>query len=437
MVSTASDIPADEQWSGWRGGGLHGVSPAEQLPTHWQPEAGVRWKQRIPGQGNSSPVIWGDQIFLTSTVRQNNESQATVLCYDRTNGSLLWEQQVGTPQGISHIKNGHASATITTDGQRLFAAFGGLGLFAFDMHGQPLWQYLLPQVKHQWGQAASPVLFENLVIHTTDGEHGADLIACDQATGSEVWRTARRSRGSWCSPVLLNSGSESAPAWQVVINGTGSASGSPGEVIAYDPRSGAELWKVAGTTDIPCPTAIAGAGLLVSATGGNGPILAMKADGRGDVTTTHLAWKLASGGPYVPTGVIYRERLYLITDGGVATCHSLSDGAVLWRKRLHGAFSASLIAGGGNLYAVSERGDAYVFQAADRFELVATNRLHEPCLATPAIAQGELFLRTQQHLYCVTQTTIAANDADSPAPIAPAAIRSPGDVETSTLLSEP
>jgi outer membrane protein assembly factor BamB len=279
-------------------------------------------------------------------------------------------------------------------------------------------------------------LFENLVIHVADGAEQSVLYGIDQATGQIVWRVPRASSGSWCSPVLMNAGTADAPQWQVIVNGTGADSGSPGVVIAYDPRNGEEIWRARGTTDIPCPTAIVGENMIVSATGGNGPVFALRPNGQGDVTDSHVSWRSASGGPYVPTGLIYRDRLYLVSDNGLLTCQNVADGELVWRKRLQGAFSASLLAGGGNVYATSERGDIYVFHAGDKFELVATNRLHEPCLATPAAAHGELYVRSERHLYCVGEAPLLASDSPLPAAQSPA-IRSPGDIisPSSEILS--
>lgn len=382
----------------------------------------------VPGSGNSSPVVWGDQLFLTSTVDHGQGPQVTVLCYERSTGTLRWQQPIGAPQGPSHQKNGHASGTLAVDASRVVAPLNDGALVALDFDGNLLWHTPPASQRHQWGTASSPLLFDNLVIHLVDGEQASLLVAFDKHTGHEVWRTPRDSRGCWTSPVLAKSRGGAGERYEIVVNGTGSASGSPGEIIAYDPHTGSELWRVRGTTDIPCPTAIVGEDLIVSSTGGNGPILALRGGGSGDVTASHVAWKHSSGGPYVPTGVIYQQRLFLVNDAGMLTCRSLDDGDVVWRKRLHGAFSASLVAGAGHVYAVSEKGDVYVFRAGDKYELVATNRLHEPCLATPAIAHGEIYLRTQQHLYCLAVSEPPSADPASLAPsVEPATIRSPAD----------
>lgn len=424
-------LPEQEQWSGWRGGSLNGVSRSAVLPTVWSQQQNVRWRVIVPGSGNSSPIVWGDRLFVTSIVDTDSGNQAAVICINRRNGQLLWQQPVGSPQGTSHSKNGFASATPATDGARVYAAFGTLGLVVFDFEGKLLWQKPFPRQSHEWGTAASPLTVDRLVIHVVDAESDSAIVALDKYTGEEVWRTKRESRGSWSSPVLFNAGTTAMPQWQVVVNGTGSS--AAGEVIAYDPANGRVIWKISGTSDIPCPTAIVGDSIIVSSSGGNGPIFAIRPESEPVGGVPQRLWRFNNGGAYVPTGVIHQQRLFLISDAGLATCLRLTDGGVIWRKRLQGAFSASLVAGGGNVYAVNERGDVYVYKAAEEFALIATNRLHEPCVATPALCNDEIFLRTQEHLYCIAvRNQLATESADIAPTVDPATIHSPADLDTSS-----
>ena len=258
---------------------------------------------------------------------------------------------------------------------------------------------------HEWGHASSPILAGDLLIQLADGSHGSLLVAYHRYSGEVCWSTARESTGSWTTPVLVKAEVGGQARWELVVNGTGSANGSPGFVIAYDPNTGEELWRVRGTTDIPCPTAIIGGGLVVSTSGANGPILAIRPGGDGDVTESHVAWRQPWGGAYVPTGIIEAGRLYLISDGGVLRCLDLAHGRAIWEERLHDSCSASLVAGDGKLFALSERGDVHVFKIGDERQLLAVNSLRERCLATPAITQGELFVRTERRLYCFANTT--------------------------------
>lgn len=428
VVATPAALAADATWPSWRGGARHGVGASTKLPTAWDDQHGVRWRASVPGRGNSSPIVWGEHLFLTSVTPTDAGGQATLLCFDRADGSLRWQQTVGVPSGPSHNKNGYASSTPATDGERVYAAFASLGLFAFDVHGRPVWQLPLTQATHEWGAAASPLVTDRLVIHVVDGASESAIIGVDKQTGQVAWRTARAGRGSWSSPVVVDSDAAGLTRTLVVVNGTGTVAG---EVIAYDPTDGREVWKVRGTTDIPCPTAIVGEGLVVSTSGSNGPMFAIRPDGAGDVSDTHRAWHIPSGGAYVPTGVIDGGRLFTISDSGQVACLRVEDGTVLWRKRLQGTFSASLVAGAGNLYAVNERGDVYVFKSAEKFELVSTNRLRQACVATPAMAHGEIYLRTHEHLYCIADVQVAsAEPADVAPAVAPSSTASPGDLES-------
>ncbi|MBX9790683.1 MAG: PQQ-binding-like beta-propeller repeat protein [Pirellulales bacterium] len=393
------------QWSGWRGSHSAGIATDKGLPVTFGPQAGVRWKVEVPGAGNSSPVVWGDRIYLTSALG-SAPSRLTLLAFDRNSGKIIWQTDAAAAAGATHDKNGHASASVATNGQLIFAFFGASGLFAFDSSGRQVWQRSLGPLEHGWGTASSPVLYEDLVIQLADSQANSSLRAFRQQTGEPVWTTARESTGCWTTPVLIEVPpvGGAAARTELIVNGTGTADGSPGYVIAYDPRSGSELWRVRGTTDIVCPTALVAGGLVYSMSGRNGPMLAIRPGGAGDVTASHVVWKTKRGGPYVPTGVVYRNRMYVITDGGVLACHNAGDGTRIWQQRLRGAFTSSLVAGDGHIYAANERGTMFVVVAADEFKLLAENELDERMLATPAIANGELFVRTEDHLWCIGAT---------------------------------
>jgi outer membrane protein assembly factor BamB len=401
-----------DRWSGFRGGLLNGVSPSGNLPVRFGRHQGVRWKQRIPGRGNSSPTVWGDRVLLT-TQRGGAEGPVAVWCLDRHTGTLRWRRELETPRGSTHAKNGHATPTPATDGRRVFAAVGAQGVFCLDMNGQLLWHAPLDGAAHRWGHAASPVLVGDLVIQLVDGDKESWLVALDRYSGEQRWRTPRQSAGCWSTPTLVRVSGDPRGRWELVVNGTGSPNGSPGCVIAYDPLSGEPLWQVHGTTDIPCPSPIVGAGLVISTSGPNGPVMAIRPGGQGDVRQTHVVWQREWGGPYVPTGLISGDRLYILSDGGLLECLDPRDGQTIWKERLHRTHSASLVAGDGKVYAVSERGDVHVVADRREFELLAVNRLDERCLATPAIAEHQLFVRTRRHLYCFTAD--AAQLADAPA----------------------
>jgi outer membrane protein assembly factor BamB len=343
-------------------------------------------------------------VLLTAEIA-GDPVTLVVLCYDRRTGELAWRYDAGTASGQTHRKNGYATPTVVTDGKRIYATFAGLGVHCLGLSGERIWHVPLDRLDHEWGFASSPVLAGDALIQLCDGEQGSYLVALDRFDGRIRWRTPRDSSGCWATPVLMRSAAGPEPRWELVVNGTGQSDGSQGYVIAYDPVTGVELWRVRGTTDIPCPSVIVGDDLVVSTSGLNGPIIAIRPGGTGDVTESHVAWKLPWGGPYVPTGLIFQDRLFLLADGGVLRCHDVDSGEELWTQRLHRTYSASLIAGGNLLYAVSERGDVHVMEVGqvDRPpKIVAVNRLRERCLATPAVARGELFIRTDTHLYSIS-----------------------------------
>lgn len=419
ISSTAAPFPAiaqdpvettaSKQWPGWRGTNCAGIAADQRLPVVFGPAQGLRWRADVPGEGNSSPVVWNDRVFLTSAVNVGSQQKLALHCFDRDTGKLRWRADCASSRGSTHVKNGYASATPVTDGRRVFVSFGPAGMYAFDFEGKQLWRTELGTLEHQWGTAASPVLFEDLVIQLCDAEQSSSIAAFRQSTGELVWRTARDSGGGWGTPVLVEATSAAggSPRIELVANGTGT---DPGIVIAYDPKDGRELWRVRGTTSIVCPTVIVAGGLVISTSGRNGPIIAIRPGGAGDVTESRVVWKRRRGGPYVPTGVAYRNRLYLVSDGGVLACYNQGDGTQVWQQRLKGAFTASLVAGGGQVYAVSERGEIHVVAAADEYRELAVNDFQQRMLATPAISGGELFIRGEEALYCVAAVASPAGN---------------------------
>ncbi len=409
-----------DQWPAWRGRDASGVAPGGSPPLKFGPEQGVRWKTVVPGSGNSSPVVWRNRILLTTAAGDEQRPSLALLCFDRTDGRLLWQSEVGAGQGKTHAKNGHASASAATDGERIVTFFGATGLFCHDMDGRELWHANLGPLRHMWGLAASPVLLKDSVIQLCDSDRNSYLAAFDKRTGQELWQVPRASEGCWSTPLPVQLSREDGAQVELIVNG-GSVDHC---VIAYDPADGKELWRVAGTTQFVTPTPVEAGGLVYCASGRNGPIMALCPGALKGDADSRVVWQHARGGPYTPTPVTYRNRLFVVTDVGHLSCYNTGDGECLWTERLGGRFTASPIAADGRIYSVDERGVVRVIVAADRFELLAENPLNEKCLATPAIVDGDLIVRTESQLYCFA--------GDIPAPRDATAVASP----TSSAVSD-
>ncbi len=364
-LATATYDVARGAWPGWRGGERNGVADSANLPVQFSSTSGVRWVANV-GAGNSSPVVWGNRILLTTEQTAGNGVQLEVVCLDRATGQQLWANEPVLAAGSTHRKNGYASATPTTDGERLYVSFGSAGLFCFDLEGRLLWRTPLHTRQHAWGAASSPILFGDLVVQVCDQPDRGFVAAFDTVSGEPRWRTSRQAAAGWSTPVIVDVTDGETDRQELVVQGSGSSRGR-GWVIAYDPFTGVEHWRARGTTDVVCPTPIVAGGLIISTSGRNGPIFAIRPGGRGDVTGSHVVWKHPRGGPYVPTGVALGDRLYILRDEGALECYNTLNGKRLWQERLRGSFAASLLAGDGKIYAKSEEGAVYVIAAVDRF----------------------------------------------------------------------
>jgi len=430
-ISARAEPPVltEDDWAAWRGGEHQGISNGIRLPVEWDQRHGIIWSVPVDA-GRSSPVVCGDQVILTSEQEAEGGSRCTLHCFDRHSGESRWTTPLGVATGPTHRKNGYASATPATDGRRIVTSLPPLGIFCHDMQGTLLWQQPLGELEQQWGFASSPVLYEGLAIQLADSQRDSFLTAFSIETGKVAWRVPRESQGCWSTPVIANLAGRDL----LIVNGTGKTDGSQGEVVAYDPADGAVEWRETGTTDIPCPTPILADELVISTSGGNGPIMALR-PAANLASEERIAWKHAAGGPYVPTGIAYDGLLFVIADGGVLTCYEAATGEKQYRKRLHGTFSASLVAGDGKLYVTSEQGDCYVIRTESEFALLSTNRMRDRCLATPAIAYGNLFLRTESMLYAIGGSGGESGSGSQPA--GGKVLPSPSDSGGGDLAEEP
>ncbi|MGQ9769284.1 MAG: outer membrane protein assembly factor BamB family protein [Thermogutta sp.] len=387
-------------WPMFRGPNAQGIGIKANPPVVFGEDKNFRWRVAVPGQGNSSPVVWHDRIFLTTAEGDRGNPVGVVLAYRRSDGSLLWRYEVGKLSGRTHSKNGYASPSVACDGERIVAYFGSAGLFCLDLDGNLLWRKDLGPQEHEYGVGSSPVIVGNIVIQLCDREQDSFLIALNKNTGDELWRTPRPTVGCWTTPVIVPGGSEKGASILLV---NGGSTGSAGRVAAYDSANGRELWHRDEAETEVTPVAVFAARTLISMSGRNGPVIALSLSEKGIDGAPQLLWKLPRGGPYIPSGLLYRNRLYIVADSRNLACYNPGNGSLIWRTNLNGTFTSSLVAAAGRIYAVNERGTVFVFNAGDEFRLLAENRIGGRCLATPAIVENDLILRTDGFLYCFAE----------------------------------
>ena len=424
-------LAADTNWPQFRGPSASGVGTGSP-PIEWNVESGknILWKTAIPGLGHSSPVIWGDRIFLTSAVPATGEASLKVglygdvtpvkgepaqsfkvYCLDRRSGKILWERTAasGPPKVMRHPKSTHANPTPATDGKHLFVFFGSEGLYNYDLDGGLLWKkdfgvldsgfYSAPEA--QWGFASSPVIFENMVIIQADVQKNSFLAAFEVGSGKELWRTPRNDVPTFGTPSVAPYTARDAKGWQVVVNGWKHMGG-------YDLKTGKELWRLGGGGDIPVPTPVFGNGLVVitNAHGQGRPIFAVRTDAAGDITETHagIAWMQERAGNYMQTPLVHGGLGYFCYDNGVLSVYQMATGERQYQQRLGGAasgFSSSPVAAGGRLYITNEEGHSYVLALGPEYKLLAENELGETVMATPAISGDVLYIRGGRHLFAI------------------------------------
>jgi hypothetical protein len=392
MVETEG--PGAQYWPRWRGPSGQGLVVGTGYPDTWSATENVLWKTPVPGQGNSSPIVWGDRIFLSTSY--DGGRRLSLLAYRRSDGSLLWERFA--PDGALervHQKNGHASATPATDGERIYVSFGSRGLMAFDFDGALVWHEDLGPMGNYHGTAGSPLLYRDRIILYQD--HGGDsfVAAFDARTGRQRWRTSRDAQVGWGTPVAVRVGDHD----ELIVS-------SQSRVQAYDPDSGRELWRCRGNLFEVVPTPVVGYGMLFCSSGRAGPTLAIRPGGTGDVTDSHLVWSSPRGSPFVPSPILYGEHLYMVNDmASIVTTFDAATGQVSWQGRLGVArregFSASPVALDGKVFFTNDDGETFVLRAGSTFDLLHVNQLDERTLASPALVDGRWYFRTNRHLLAI------------------------------------
>jgi outer membrane protein assembly factor BamB len=397
VMATATGVLAGD-WTEFRGPTGQGLAEVSGLPAEWGPDKNVAWKVSVDGKGWSSPVVLGKKIFLTTAVPKGQGQLLRALCLDAANGMTLWDELIfEQADGGCHSKNSHASATPVTDGTHLFVHFGTHGTACLDLNGQIVWKTNEIRYNPVHGNGGSPVLVEGKLIFSCDGGDTAEVVALDQKTGDVAWKTPRPA----------NSGKKfafSTPLAITVKGKTQVVSAGASTVAAYDPKTGAEIWRVrypGGYSVVPRP--VFGHGLVYLSTGYDQPsILAVRPDGKGDVTATHVAWKFSRSAPKNPSPILVGDELYLVSDNGVLTCVDAKSGKEHWQQRLGGDFSASPIFADDKLYFLNEEGEGFVIQPGKTYKELARNALEERTLASFAVVDQSLLIRTESHLYRMT-----------------------------------
>jgi outer membrane protein assembly factor BamB len=422
-----------ENWPQFRGQGSLGVGRNQDLPTTWSTNQNVAWKTAVPGMGWSSPIVWADHIFVTSVVKEGeieppkkglyfggerpvpstNAHHWMVYCFDWRTGGKVWERQVheGPPASSLHLKNTYASETPVTDGERVYACFGNLGLYCLDMAGKPVWSHEWPAAKTRngWGTAASPVLHKDRIFVVNDNEEKSFVTALDSKTGRQLWRVDRDEKSNWATPLAW----ENEKRAELVVPGHN-------RVRSYDPHDGHVLWELGGMSSIVIPTPFASDGLLYVCSGYVGdktrPVFAIRAGAAGDISlkegegaNAFVAWCEKAAGPYNPSALVYKDLFYVLYDFGFLSCRDARSGKEIYDKhRINSEgtsnFTASPWAYDDKIFCLSEDGDTFVFQAGPKYELLRKNSLGEMCMATPAIARDSLVIRTSSNLYRIRNT---------------------------------
>jgi len=401
-----------ENWPGWRGPSGDGVSAGKGIPTKWSSTENIAWRIAVPGEGHSSPIVWGDKVFLTSSLTEKNKR--ILLCIDRLSGQTVWQRDVvQSPPETVHRLNSRASGTPATDGKQVYVTFmraegdeviapnvgserlitpGKIIVAAYDLDGNEKWKTNVGDFLSAHGFNTCPVLFEDLVILNGDHDGNAYLVALDRQSGRQRWRTRRENKTrSYVTPIIR----EIDGITQMILSGSLC-------IASYDPRNGKRHWIVDGPTEQFVASMVYD-GKYVFATGGypERHTLAIRPGGKGNVTDTHIAWRTTRGAAYVPSPIISGRYLLMVADSGIASCFEARTGKRHWMERLPGGHSPSPVSADGLVYFVSDRGVTTIIRPSETFAVIAKNELGEPVSASPAISQGQIFLRTHQHLYCI------------------------------------
>jgi outer membrane protein assembly factor BamB len=432
-LAPALSVVDGQNWPSFRGPNAAGVADGKPTAVKWDATSGqnIAWKTPVAGVAVSSPIVWGDRVFVSTAIGQDpkegirtgqygdvepitDASMHTwhLIALDKASGKVVWDKVAyeGVPKTKRHPKSSQASPTPVTNGKQVIVSFGSQGLYAFDFEGKLLWKKDLGVLNagwffdpdYEWGVGSSPIIYKNMVIVQCDIQRGSFVAAFDAASGKEVWRTDRDEIPSWSTPTIFESNGKA----ELVTQATTFTRG-------YDPDTGKELWKYSGNSEITIPTPIVGPGFVVITNGYRGiqPIYALKPGATGEITLkgddtkgASFAWSTKRGGPYIPTPVIYGDQLYVLQNNGVLASYKVSTGEQVYQKRIGGSggsFSASPVAADGKIYCTSEDGDVYVIKAGPEYAELSKNPMGEVLIATPAISDGLIIFRGLKNVIAV------------------------------------
>ncbi len=405
LAATAA-FAETENWPGWRGPRGDGTSLERNIPIRWDGPlmTNVAWRAPVPGRAHSSPIVWEDKIFLSTCLEE--EGDRVLICFDRPTGNLLWQQTViEAPLEKLHRLNSYASGTPATDGERVYVAYlepdfasrkevtpGHIVVAAYRLDGRREWLVRPGRFSSVHGFCTSPVLFENLVIINGDHDGDSFIFGLDKRTGETVWQTPREHKTrSYCTPIIREIGGRT----QMVFSGSKC-------VVSLDPRDGSQHWIIDGPTEqFVASLVYNGKYFFLTAGFPEHHILAIRPDGRGDVTDTHIVWRTTRGCSYVPSPIIVGDYFLVASDNGIVSCFDADTGHRHWMVRMAPHYSASPVSAEGLVYLTDDDGTTKIVRPAPEWELVAENRLGENCYASPAVSHGQIFLRGEKHLYAI------------------------------------
>ena len=403
MIPATPHAAADD-WLQWRGPLGTGISEETGVPQRWSQTENIRWKVKLDGEGNSSPIVVDSKVFITHA--PTGSAQRELRCYDRSDGSLLWTQGAEyAEKEITHQTNPPCASSPVSDGERIVAWFGSAGLYCFDLNGEQRWKVETGKVDHIWGYGSSPIIYQNLVLLNFGPGVNSYVAAFSLKDGAEVWRRTfpeqvsskhEEYRGSWSTPVMMPQGNSETLLLSM-----------PDRLWAVSPLTGEDRWSCGGLSKLLYTSPLIAGDVVVSMAGYNGPAIAVRAEGTGDLTDTKRVWLHEKGNPQrVGSGVVVGEHLYILNEPGIAWCIHVPTGEITWKERLDGASSwSSMTAVDGHLQVTTMKGSTILLEAdPTACKVISTNELGEMTRATPAYSNGQIFIRTYQHLYCIEES---------------------------------